>query len=157
MAVIDSGTMHHVCFLVKDVEEAARGLSESLSISWSLWTIDVPEATIHGRPETFSFRVALGGIGGLTYELIEPLGTNSVYTEHLESKGEGFHHTCLAFADYESVQAASAELAGKGLQMIQGGQAEGAFAFYYFDIPETNSALELLWLGELPPPEMTIG
>ena len=41
--------------------------------------------------------------------------------------------------------------------MIQGGGVDGAFVFYYFDVPELGGALELLWLAALPDPEMTIG
>lgn len=157
MSVISSGTLHHTCFVVHDVERTARSLADALGIRWNLWTIEVPTATIRGRQEPFSFRVALGGVGEGVYELIEPVSENSVYVEHLAEKGEGYHHTCIAYQTQEAVEEAKAELLRQGRELIQGGGVDGAFAFYYFDIPELGGALELLWLAALPDPEMTIG
>ena len=74
----------------------------------------------------------------------------------MEKHGESFHHTCIAYASHEDLQAAKAELLGQGREMIQNGGALGAFEFCYFDMAETGSVLEVLWLGELPPPEKTI-
>ena len=157
MSVASSGTLHHTCFVVRDVERTARSLAAALGIQWNLWTIEVPTATIRGREESFSFRVAIGGIGEANYELIEPVSNNSVYEEHLAEKGEGFHHTCIAYPTREAVEDAKAELLSQGRELIQGGGADGAFAFYYFDVPELGGVLELMWLAALPDPEMTIG
>jgi catechol 2,3-dioxygenase-like lactoylglutathione lyase family enzyme len=157
MSVATSGSLHHICFVVHDVERTARSLEDALGIQWNLWTIEVPTATIRGREESFTFRVALGGIGGAYYELIEPVSDNSVYVEHLAEKGEGFHHTGIAYQTQEAVEEARAELLSQGRELIQGGTVDGAFAFYYFDVPELGGALELLWLAALPDPEMTIG
>jgi hypothetical protein len=55
------------------------------------------------------------------------------------------------------MRAARDELADQGRVMIQSGALGDAGEFYYFYVPENDSALELLYLTELPPPEMTIG
>jgi hypothetical protein len=158
MAVADSGTLHHTCFVVHDLEKAAKALADSLGISWNVWTIEPESSTVRGRDVPFSFKVALAQVGGAAYELIEPHTGESVYVEHLASKGEGFHHTCIAYGTREAIQQAKDELSRQGREMIQSGSLGELGEFCYFDIPETGAVLELLFLsGELPPPEKTIG
>ncbi len=158
MGVADSGTLHHTCFVVRDVERTAQALSESLSIGpWNIWTIEPTESTVRGEAKRFSFRVALAEVGGGNYELLAPRAGESVYTEHLEQHGEGFHHTCLAFPSLEAMREAKSELLGQGRELVQGGSVGDAVEFAYFMIPEIGAVVELLYLGELPPPERTIG
>jgi catechol 2,3-dioxygenase-like lactoylglutathione lyase family enzyme len=158
MAKSASGTFHHTCFLVRDVDATAARLSASIGIGpWHVWTIAPAECTVHGQPGSYSFRVALAEHGGASYELLAPISGHSVYTEHLEAQGEGFHHTCHIFPTREAMEAAQAELAAQGRDMIQSGSSGEAFAFCYFTIPETGSTLELLYLAGLPPPDRAIG
>ena len=158
MGVANSGVLHHTCFVVHDVEKTAKALAESLSIGpWKIWTIEPTESTVHGEMESFSFRVALAEVGGGNYELLSPLSGKSVYSEHLANHGEGFHHTCLSYPSLEAMQAARSELVSQGREMVQGGSVGDAVEFCYFFMPEIDSILELLYLGELPPPELTIG
>ena len=157
MGVADGGTLHHTCFVVHDVEKAAKALAISLSIKpWKVWTIEPVETTVRGKAVPFSFRVALAQVGGSNYELISPHSGKSVYVEHLKSHGEGFHHTCIAYGTLEAMQAARDELSTQGRELIQSGSLGELGEFCYFDIPETGAVLELLYLKELPPPEKTI-
>ncbi len=157
MGVTDSGTLHHTCFVVNDLEKAAKALADSLAIKpWGVWTIEPQNCTVHGKGVPFSFRVAIAQIGSSNYELIEPVSGDSVYVEHLRSKGEGFHHTCIAYETREAMQSAKAELSRQGRDMIQSGGLGELGEFCYFEIAETGTILELLYLTELPPPEKTI-
>jgi len=158
MGVSDSGVLHHTCFVVHDVEKTAKALNSTLSIGpWNIWTIEPTESTVRGQASPFSFRVALAEVGSSSYELLAPLAGESVYTEHLEEHGEGFHHTCLAYPSLEAMREAKAELLRQGRELVQGGSVGDAAEFVYFMIPEIGSVVELLYLGELPPPEKTIG
>ena len=158
MSVVDSGTLHHTCLVVRDVRKTATALATSLGIKpWNVGTIAPQECTVHGRPVPFSFRVALAQVGGSSYELLEPVSGDSVYVEHLQSKGEGFHHTCLACPPLEAMHAPKAELARQGRTMVQAGSLGDAGEFCYFDVAETGAILELLYLKALPPPEEVIG
>jgi hypothetical protein len=157
MGVADTGTLHHTCFVVNDIEKAAEALAASLSVKWNLWTIEPIASTVHGREVPFSFRVALAQVGDSSLELIAPLSGESAYAEHLKSKGEGFHHTCIAYASREAMQEAKDELLKQDREMIQSASLGELGEFCYFDITETGAFLELLYLKELPPPETTIG
>jgi catechol 2,3-dioxygenase-like lactoylglutathione lyase family enzyme len=156
--VAEAGTLHHTCFVVHDVEQTAAALAESLGIGpWDIWTIEPPVTTVRGRETPFSFRVALAAVGASSYELLAPLAGESIYVEHLAEKGEGFHHTCIAYESREAMQAAKAELARQGRSMVQSGDLGDAGEFCYFEIAETGAILELLYLKEMPPPEKSIG
>ena len=157
MGVGDSGSLHHTCWVVNDLEAVARSLADSLSIQWGVWTISPDDCTVNGEEVPYSFRLAVAQVGDSNFELIEPLEGHSVYVEHLATKGEGFHHTCLVYQSHEAMRAARDELADQGRVMIQSGALGDAGEFYYFHMPENDSALELLYLTELSPPEMTIG
>lgn len=157
MGVGDTGSLHHTCWVVNDLEAVARSLADSLSVRWNVWTVAPDDCTVYGEDVPYSFRLAVAGLGDSNFELIEPLEGHSVYVDHLVTKGEGFHHTCLIYATRESLHAARNTLAEQGRTMIQSGSLGDAGEFYYFHMPENDSALEVLYLEALPPPEMTIG
>jgi hypothetical protein len=157
MGVGDTGTLHHICWVVRDLEKAAQQLADSLSIQWAVWTIEPVVCTVHGRDVPYSFRVAIAQIGDSAFELIEPLDGRSDYVEHLESKGDGFHHTCIIYPSRNAMRQARDELAGQGREMTQSGDLGDLGEFCYFHIPETDTTLEVLYLSELPPPEGMIG
>jgi len=157
MAVATSGTLHHTGFVVHDVEKTAAALSESLGIGpWGIWTVEAPATTVRGRDVPFTFRVAIAAVGDGAYELLQPLSGESIYVEHLKEKGEGFHHTCIAYGSHDAMREAKAELVRQGRELVQSGDLGEAGEFCYFEIAETGSLLELLYLQESPP-EKTIG
>ena len=157
MGVGDTGSLHHTAWVVNEVGKTAKSLADSLSIQWAVWTIEPIGCTVHGKDVPYSFKVAIAQIGDSNLELIEPLTGRSVYVEHLETKGEGFHHTCIFYPSRESARQARDELAAQGRQLIQTGDLGELGEFCYFHMPETDSVLELLYLSELPLPEETIG
>jgi methylmalonyl-CoA/ethylmalonyl-CoA epimerase len=160
MTMPSPAALHHTCFLVRDLEKAAQALSDSLGIGpWNVWTIEPAVCRVHGQDSPFSFRVALAQVGGGTFELITPHTGRSVYDDHLEKHGEGFHHTCLVYPTLDAVRAAKAELLRQGREMIQEASAGDVFDFGYFSFPEIGSPVELLYLdaAQLPPPEAVIG
>ena len=152
--------LHHTCFLVRDLESTAQGLADAFGIGpWNIWTITPTECRVRGEVSPFSFRVALATVGGGTFELITPHSGRSVYDEHLEQHGEGFHHTCLVYPSMEAVRQAKAELRRLGRELVQEASGGEVFDFAYFRFPEIGSLVEVLYLdpAKLPPPEAMIG
>jgi catechol 2,3-dioxygenase-like lactoylglutathione lyase family enzyme len=151
------GTYHHTCFVVHDVEKAAEQLARSAGIGpWHVWTITPERATVHGRVIPLSFRVALAEHGGASYELIAPITADNVYVEHLQTRGEGFHHTCHMFPSREALHEAKARLIDGGREIVQEGYLGDLGEFCYFAVPEIGALLEFLYLQGLPPPEKCI-
>ena len=153
-------SIHHTCFLVRDLETTAAQLATAFGVGpWHIWTITPADGQVRGQPTAFSFRVALATVGGGTFELLSPHSGRTVYDEHLEQRGEGFHHTCLMYPSLEAVRAAKAEFRRQGRELIQEGSGGDAFEFGYFNFPEIGSLVEVLYLdpSKLPTPEAVIG
>ena len=151
--------LHHTCFLVRDLEGTAQKLSDALGIGpWNIWTITPSECRVHGQVSPFSFRAALATVGGGTFELVSPHSGRSVYDEHLNEFGEGFHHTCLVYPSLEAVREAKADLRRQGRELIQEASGGDVFDFGYFRFPEIGSLVEVMFLdpAKLPPPESVI-
>jgi len=151
--------LHHTCFLVRDLEGAAQRMADALGIGpWNIWTITPTECRVRGQVSAFSFRVALATVGGGTYELITPHSGRSVYDEHLEQHGEGFHHTGLFYPTLASVREAKAALRRQGREPLQEGSGGEMFEFGYFRFPEIGALVEVLYLdaAQLPAPEAII-
>jgi Glyoxalase/Bleomycin resistance protein/Dioxygenase superfamily len=155
--ITESGTLHHTCFVVRDVETTAAALAESGIGPWGVWTIEPAATTVRGQAARFSFRIALAQVGDSYYELLAPHEGESIYDEHLATNGEGFHHTCIAYSSREAMRDAKAQLERQGRTMVQSGDLGDLGEFYYFEIPEIGSLVELLYVAELPPPEKGIG
>ncbi|MEZ5318736.1 MAG: VOC family protein [Vicinamibacterales bacterium] len=150
---------HHTCFLVRDLEGTAQKMADAFGVGpWNIWTIEPAVCRVRGQERSFSFRVALATVGGGTFELITPHRGRSVYDDHLEAHGEGFHHTCFVYPSLEAVREAKADLRRQGRELIQEGGTGDMFDFAYFAFPELGSAVEVLYLdpSKLPPPEKVI-
>ena len=151
--------LHHTCFLVRDLEGTAQRLANDLGIGpWNIWTIAPTVCKVRGQAASFSFRVALATVGGGAYELIAPHSGRSIYDEHLEQHGEGFHHTCLVYPTLVAVREAKAELLRQGRELIQEGSGGDVFDFGYFHFPEIGALVEVFYLdaAQLPAPEVII-
>jgi hypothetical protein len=100
----------------------------------------------------------LATVGGGTFELLTPHSGRSVFDEHLEKHGEGFHHTCLVYSSLEAVREAKAELLRQGRELVQEASGGDVFALAYFRFPEIGSLVEVLYLdpAQLPAPEAVI-
>ena len=156
MSVTKSATLHHASILVKDLEKAANHLSNIFSVDWNVWTIAPEHTFVRGKASPFSFRVAIAEIGNASLELASPLSGANALEEYLNSNGEGYHHTCLAFQTLEAMQAAKKELVGKGFEEVQSGYTEGVLEFAYLQLTEPNVLLELLYIQALPAPDKVI-
>jgi len=114
----------HVSMVVKDMDKAIK-LFDSMGVGPFPPFLGGPGMkftgkTVHGKPSDYDMdlRFARGDMGGLGFELIQPLKGRSIYDEFLEEKGEGFHH--LAYM-VEDVDAEIADMEKRGFKVIQTG------------------------------------
>ena len=146
---------HHASIIVRDMNEAIK-FYETLGIGPFPPTIG-PEGvplsgqTVRGKQSdyTMDLRYAKGGVGGLNFELVQPLEGESIYKEFLEKKGEGVHHLAFVVDDLDKE---IAEMAERGFKVIQTGQtARGKFA--YFDTDAVGGVVtELIqWASQQAP------
>jgi methylmalonyl-CoA/ethylmalonyl-CoA epimerase len=137
--------------LVLDIDAALRKYVDVLGIApWVCLTHGpetVPVLEYHGRPASFSMRVALSPTQP-QIELIQQLTGPNIYVDWLEKHGEGLHH--LAY-DVASMDDGIAEMQALGYPLIQYGAGyglDGDGAFAYFD---TESDLATIVELRVPP------
>ena len=74
-------------------------------------------------------RHAEGGIGGLVFEVVQPLEGETPVKEFLEKKGEGIHHLGFFVDDLDKE---TAKMAEKGFMVSQSGETPDV-KWVYFD------------------------
>ena len=130
--------------VVRDLEKALKQYYEILGTGpWDIFEFGPPamrEGTYRGQPSDWSARVGFCWIGDKQLEIIQPLKGPSIYYEHLEKKGEGFHHVKEWVDDCQKVVE---EYRHKGISVIQSGKYGGG-EFYYMDTePVTGIIIEI--------------
>ncbi|MDI7277419.1 MAG: VOC family protein, partial [Anaerolineae bacterium] len=108
---------------------------------WHFYTYGRPfvrHMTYRGRPADYRMRLALGWLGPLRIELIEPLAGESVYAEFVRQHGYGVHHLGVLVDDMAT---ALAQARAAGLEMIMDGAGFGPDGDGHYAYLDTESAL----------------
>jgi hypothetical protein len=123
---------------------------------WHIYTFQPPavtNTTLHGKPATFTMKLALTQVGNIQWELIQPLTGKSAYTEFLDKHGEGLHHIACDVGDFDQTVAT---LKKHGIGILMDGRTP-ADSFAYMDTEEVLGApLEIYKRPadfKMPPPE----
>lgn len=151
------GDVVQVAHVVRDLDRAMEYYWDTFRIGpWSVYRFappDVRESTVRGKPAEFSYLVAVTDFHlGPQMELMQPVSGRSIYDEHLERKGEGFHHIKLYYAD---CQAALRRFAAQGVEVLQSGKYDDD-EFYYLDTEKVFGAIvELGNVGRIRAPFRT--
>ena len=148
-----------IAVVVEDLEKAMATYWEVFGIGpWQIYTLQPPEmtdATVRGRPQPYSMRLALAMVGNLQWELIQPLTGESIYKEFLQQRGGGLHHIACTVPDYEQ---ASQALRQRGMPGLMGGTWRGVL-YQYFDTEKVLGTIVELFNHPpdfvMPPPEAT--
>jgi hypothetical protein len=88
-----------VCIVTRDFEASIELISSVLGIGpFKCWTIQPPElfgTTFRGKPAPWSMKLGVALVGGMQFEVIQPLDENNLYAEHLMAQGPSVHHLLL--------------------------------------------------------------
>jgi len=79
-------------------------------------TVDMEGAILRGKRISTKIKVAFAKSDKVELELIQPLEGKNLYTEFLQSKGDGIHH--LAFVVEEDMDAWKRQFAAKGFEPV---------------------------------------
>lgn len=87
--------LHHMGYVVRDIERAMQGFLHSLQAQWDNRIFDDPlqkvrVAFLTTRPEDAQI------------ELVQPAGEESPVYRFLQEKGGGLHHACYTVPDLEA-------------------------------------------------------
>jgi len=114
---------------------------------WHTYTFDrhtVADRMYRGKSGNFEFKVALADMPGLHWELIQPLGGDSIFSDFLSERGEGVHHL-LYDRKGMSLAEKEASFAGAGFECIMSGRWLGEVLFAYYERdPASGLIIEIL-------------
>jgi methylmalonyl-CoA/ethylmalonyl-CoA epimerase len=141
--------------VVRDMQAAMEAYHERLG--WGPWSVFVLKAPHHhdtylrGEQVEYSMQIAVTSVGGVDFEVIEPLEGPSIYKEFLEQRGEGVHHILC-----ERPGAGPGELLAKlerqGLENVMGGQVGGSLRYQYLDAERELGLVIETYSGDVEPP-----
>ncbi len=108
--------VRQVCIVVKDIDRAIEYYTSTFGMGpFRTSDVDMEGVLLHGKPINTKIKVAFAESGPLQIELIQPVEGKNIYTEFLDSKGEGLHH--LGF-QVDDLDAMLAELAKEGIKPV---------------------------------------
>ena len=123
--------VQQVSIVVKDMDRAIEYYSSTFGIGpFRVIDIDMKGVLLRGKPVRTKIKVAFARSGPLQIELIQPVEGKNIYTEFLDSKGEGLHHLGFQVDDLDGMLA---ELAKEGIQPV-----------FYHSLPQLGAAFAYL-------------
>jgi len=120
-----------IALVVRDIEATMRTYVEDYGIGpWDVYEFNpdtVRDMHEDGQPVQRSWRLALANVGGMQWELIQPLDEESIYARFLSEHGEGVHHLGVAVPSFDATIEGLRE---KGRGVVFGGEYKGVdFAY----------------------------
>jgi len=107
---------------VRDLEATIRRYVDDYGIGpWEIHEFNAgknEDLHEHGQPVERSWRLATTMVGGVQWELIEPLDGESDYARFLAAKGEGVHHVAVVPTNFDR---SLADLASNGREAVLSG------------------------------------
>lgn len=155
------GSVDQVAVVVRDLDAAMERYANEFGLGpWAVYTFSpawIRDMTFRGASQGYTMKLALADVGGMMYELIEPVQGPNSYEEFLNEHGEGLHHLGYFVDDLD---AAIRYMEGKGYSLLQSGRGmgvddDGGYAYF-----ETEGALgcivEAIQMPrQMPDPEYT--
>lgn len=133
-----------VCVVVRDLQASLETYVHRYGIGpWEIYEFNgstVDDLQEGGEPADTAWRLALARVGGLHWELIQPLDDRSTYARFLAEHGEGVHHVAVGVDDFDGAVAA---LAGRGRALELSGTYNGVSFAYLPTQPDLGVTLEI--------------
>ena len=138
----DLGPVDQIGYVVADLDTSLPRY-EALFGPFETGETPPTEHEVHGRPVSFSLRLAVNRTGPVEIELIQPLEGASPHAEHLATRGEGLHHVRFRVDDVDEKRAV---LEAAGHRTILYKRYGPGVAFAYLETPAElgSSLIELL-------------
>ena len=116
--------------VVRDLDATVRRYVDDYGIGpWQFAQIDPGDANNYreyGQPIERHIRIAVATVGGVMWELIEPLDEDGIFARFLAEKGEGIHHVAVATPNFDETLAQ----ADRENKVILSGEFSGANVAY---------------------------
>lgn len=117
--------LHHVCIVVRSLEQAYRFYRDTLGLPLH------KEATLEDQ----GVKAAVLTLGDCEIELLEPIDPEGGVARFLERRGEGLHHICFQTDD---VRGELAGLRERGVELIDQEPRRGLAGLVCFVHPQAH-------------------
>jgi methylmalonyl-CoA/ethylmalonyl-CoA epimerase len=136
-------------FVVRDIDASMKAWADTLDIGpWSSYTLGPPRLRnmiYRGEQTSFTFRHALVMSGGMQLELVQPVEGPSIFTDQLDTSGEGMHHLGFVVPDHAAASGLLIQRGFTPLQSAEGFGLDGSGRFAYFEPPAgVGTIIELI-------------
>ena len=131
----------HIGIVVKDIEKT----TEFLSSIWGIGPWDFSDAAptqdelMMGKP--FKLKIAMAKLGSTTLELLQPVEGKAIWSEFIETSGEGVHHIAFGVSNFDEIVSKTKEQGG---EMVAGGIVWGTTRWCYFKTQPGNIVVEFM-------------
>lgn len=141
------GPARQIGFVVRDIDASMSSFAAMGIGPWFVLRELTLQTRYRGRPCEVVQSMALANSGDLQVELIQQhCDTPSIFTEFLESNGEGFHQLAWWVEDFDDTVAAAV---AAGYPVVWQG-AEGGTPFAYLEVPSGPvTIIEVMELNEI--------
>ncbi|AKN17097.1 VOC family protein [Mycobacterium haemophilum] len=142
-----------IAWVTSDLDATEAALTGLLGVRKWVRITDVhfaPDAcSYRGKPADFVASISLSYLGDIQLELITPVRGENVYSDFLRDCGPGLHHICIEAESPERFDAALAEAAGRGAEVVQQGVMPGDIRFAYVSKPQAG--VPFIEIAYVPP------
>ncbi|MFX0140839.1 MAG: VOC family protein [Candidatus Hodarchaeota archaeon] len=143
--ILENQIIVQIGIIVKDIEKTSLIYSKIFSIEKPKWfwtePFDKSKTEYKGNPTQARAKLAFIKVKNIEIELIEPDDKPSTWREHLDTKGEGFHH--IAFV-IKGMKQKIEDLSELDMPLIQKGEYTGGRYVYIDSLKDLKVMIELL-------------
>jgi len=139
---------HHISVVVKDMNKAIRhfesvGIGPFPPLIGPAGTVPLANKRIANKKADYELdlRHAKGGVGGLQFEVVQPLRGKTPVAEFLKQKGEGIHHIGFFVDDFERE---AAKMKDRGFKITQSAETPTVKWAYFGTDKVGGVAIELM-------------
>jgi hypothetical protein len=123
-------------YAITQVTLVARDLDAKVGawqrgFGWAPWhiyesdAVAIEDATYRGQPADFRLRWAQVQVGGMNFEIIEPLGGSSPWQDYLDEKGEGLIGISVPMSSSEDAARVREQFAAEGVGILASARIGG--------------------------------
>ena len=131
-----------IAWVTPDLDATETALTGLLGVRKWVRIPDVhfaPEScSYRGKPADFVASISLSYLGDMQLELLSPVSGENIYSDFLREHGAGLHHICVEADSQEHFDAALAEAARHGAEVVQRGVMPGGIRFAYVSAPRAG-------------------
>jgi methylmalonyl-CoA/ethylmalonyl-CoA epimerase len=144
-ALLKDKPITQIGLVVEDIEKAALAWSKALGVAKPEIIITDPvekaQTEYKGRSSTARAKLTFFHIGPIMLELIEPIGGESTWKDHLDHHGPSLHHVAFEVEDIDERLSA---LDDHEMVLVQRGEFEGGRYAYLDGQEHFGAVVELL-------------